>query len=258
MNTAHALQTPSTPRNFCSMDAAPILATMPQPASAKPQSPQQARVLDLFGGDASLSGKLTGRTHADRLRQYEGIAPRANVGVSAQGNVYWAHGAMAAGHDTKTGISVELLSVSTQTGQQSSAEAALARVSIEGDKLTQADRKSVYAATGQLSADVVAGKLHSGRYNSDGSEGFNAAASADLVSIEGTADFSAFGGILEGSLTAGGGIGVGGEVGVGFRDQDNDGKPELCARVGGKFGPGGTLGACLELPKLANLPRLRR
>ena len=240
------------------MDAAPILATMPKPAPAKPQAPQQARVLDLFGADKSLSAKLTGRTHADRLRQYEGIAPRANVGVSARADVFWAHGAMVAGHDAKTGISMELLSVSTQTGQQSSAEAALAQVSVEGDKLTQADRKSVYAATGQLSADIVAGKVEFGRHNSDGSDGFNAAASADLVSIEGAADFSAFGGILEGSLTAGGGIGVGGEVGVGLRDQDNDGKLEVCARVGGKFGPGGTLGACLELPKLANLPRLRR
>ena len=258
MTTAHALQTPSTPRNFCSMDAAPILATMPKPAPAKPQAPQQARVLDLFGEDASLSGKLTGRTHADRLRQYEGIAPRANVSVSAGGYVNRAHFAAAAGHDKKTGISMELLSASAQIGLQSSAKAAMVQVSVEGDKLTQADRKSVYAATGQLSADLVATKVEFGRHNSDGSKGFNAAASADLVSIEGTADFSAFGGILEGSLTAGGGIGVGGEVGVGFRDQDNDGKPELCARVGGKFGPGGTLGACLELPKLANLPRLRR
>ena len=41
----------------------------------------------------------------------------------------------------------------------------------------------------------------------------------------------------------GGGI-VGGEVGVGLRDQDNDGKLEVCARVGGKFGLGGTL--CLS------------
>ena len=97
MTTAHALQTPSTPRNFCSMDAAPILATMPQPVPVKPRTPQQARVMDLFGEDKSLSGKLTGRTHADRLRQYEGIAPRANVGVSAGGYVNRAHFAAAAG-----------------------------------------------------------------------------------------------------------------------------------------------------------------
>ena len=75
---------------------------------------------------------------------------------------------------------MELLSASAQIGLQSSAKAAMVQVSVEGDKLTQADRKSVYAATGQLSADLVASKVEFGRHNSDGSKGFNAAASADL------------------------------------------------------------------------------
>ena len=258
MTTAHALQTPSPPRNLCSMDAAPILATMPKPAPVKSQAPQMTQAQDQYAGDSGSRPQLNGRTHADRLRQYEGIAPRANVGVSAQGNVYWAHGAMVAGHDVKTGVSTELLKFAAQTGQQTSAEVALAKISVENEKLSQADRESLYASSGQFSFELVAGKVHSGRYNSDGSEGFNAAATADLVNLEATADFSVFGGILEGSVTAGVGVGVGGDIGVGLRDQDNDGKLEVCARVGGKFGPGGTLGACLELPKLANLPRVRR
>ena len=74
MTTAHALQTPSTPRNFCSMDAAPILATMPKPAPAKPQAPQQARVMDLFSGDTSLSDKLTGRGEARQGKVGQGGA----------------------------------------------------------------------------------------------------------------------------------------------------------------------------------------
>ena len=99
MTTAHALQTPSTPRNFCSMDAAPILATMPKPAPAKPQAPQQARVLDLFGEDEPL-GQAYGsnpRRPTAAVRRYR---TRANVSVSAW--LRTAHTSHAAGHDKKT------------------------------------------------------------------------------------------------------------------------------------------------------------
>ena len=262
MTTAHALQTPSTPRNFCSMDAAPILATMPKPAPAKPQAPQQARVLqDLFGADKSLSAKLTHQPTPTDCGSTK-VSHPGRMSASAK----WLLGSMAhtsqllLGTIRRPASAWSCSALQLGTGQPTiERRGGNGSVSVEGDKLTQADRKRRLRGNWPgFSADLVASKVEFGRHNSDGSNGFNAAASADLVSIEGTADFSAFGGILEGSLTAGGGIGVGGEVGVGFRDQDNDGKPELCARVGGKFGPGGTLGACLELPKLANLPRLRR
>ena len=187
MTTAHALQTPSTPRNLCSMDAAPILATMPKPAPAKPQAPQQARVVDLFNGDTSLSGKLTGPTHADRLRQYEGIAPRANVGVSTSGKTNLAHFAAASGHDKKTGITMELGAVSAAYGDQNELAAVFEQVSVETDPLTDAERRKAFVGlAAKATAEALSAKAHLGIHNADGRVGFNIGASAVLVNAEGT------------------------------------------------------------------------
>ena len=255
MTTAHALQTPSAPRNLCSMDAAPILATMPKPAPAKPQAPQQAPVMDLFNGDTSLSGKLTGPTHADRLRQYEGIAPRANVGVSAGGDVNRVHFAAASGHDKKTGMTVELGAVSAAYGDQNELAAVFEQVSVETDPLTDAERRKAFVGlAGKATAEALSAKAHLGIHNADGSVGFNIGASAVLVNAEGTVDVSLLGGVFEGSFTAGVGLAKGGELSVGLRDQDNDGRTEVCGRIGIQPGVSVTLGACLELPKV---PRFR-
>ena len=258
MTTAHALQTPSTPRNFCSMDAAPILATLPKPAPAKPQASQMTQAQDQFSGASGSWSRPMARNHADRVRQYEGIAPRASAGIVTQGQQVWANGAVAAGHDSKTGLTVELMTASFGTGDQTELEAALVRVGAQAPKLSAADRKSSIALTGQASVELISGKLQSGRNNADGSRGFNVAASKSLLSAEATLEISALGGVLEGSATVGGGFGAGAEFSVGVRDQDNDGKPEVCVRASVEVGPAGLLGACLELPKLANLPRLRR
>lgn len=258
MTTAHALQTPSTPRNLCSMDAAPILATMPKPAPAKPQAPQMTQAPDQFSGVSGSWSRPMARNHVERVRQYEGIAPRASAGVVTQGQQVWANGAVAAGHDSKTGLTLELMTASLGTGDQTEAEAAFVRVGAQAAKLTAADRKSSIALTGQASVELISGKLQSGLNNADGSRGFNVAASKSLLSAEATVEISALGGVLEGSATIGGGIGAGAEFSFGLRDQDNDGKPEVCARISGKFGPAALLGACLELPKLTNLPRVRR
>ena len=208
MTTAHALQTPSTPRNLCSMDAAPILATMPKPVPAKPRAPQQAPVVDLFNGDTRLSGK-SGRAHADRLRQYEssrspGECRRLRSGKCLLGP--WSDGRASA-----TGISVELLSVSTQTGQQP-APRRLWLGSIEGDKLTQADRE-VSAATGH-SARTLSRVAAFGTFN--GSLRASTLRQCRPGSVR-AAPTSARSVGSSGRLTAGGGIGVGGEVGVGLR-----------------------------------------
>jgi hypothetical protein len=211
--------------------------------------------MDLFSGDTSLSDKLTGRTHADRLRQYEGIAPRANVGVSTSGKPNLAHFAAASGHDKKTGITVELGAVSGALGDQNELAAVFEQVSVETAPLTDAERRKAFVGlAGKATAEALSAKAHLGFHNADGSVGFNIGASAVLVNAEGTVDVSLLGGVFEGSFTAGVGLAKGGELSVGLRDQDNDGRTEVCGRIGIKPGVSVTLGACLELPKV---PRFR-
>jgi hypothetical protein len=67
----------------------------------------------------------------------------------------------------------------------------------------------------------------------------NIAVTATAIGFEGTHRES------RESVTGGLGLGVGGEVSVGVRDADHDGKKEVCVRLGG--GPG-TVGHCIEMP----------
>ena len=105
---------------------------------------------DQFSGASGSWSRPLARNHAERVHQYQGIAPRASAGVVTQRQQVWANGAVAAGHDTKTGLTVELMTASFGTGDQTELEAAFVRVGAQAPKLTVADRNSSIALTGQL------------------------------------------------------------------------------------------------------------
>jgi hypothetical protein len=129
------------------------------------------------------------------------------------------------GHDPKSGLDAEVLSVSGQIGTQTEVQAGLVRLGRS-------------TPDGSVAVEAMTARVNLGIYNDDGSVGLNAGAQAGALGGEttyGTVD----------SLTVGvsAGLGVAGSVGV--RDFDKDGKHELCAKV--SYGPV-TLGACVETP----------
>ena len=89
------------------------------------------------------------------------------------------------------------------------------------------------------SAEAFTANAHIGLDNSDGSYGVNAGAAAAAASGEITAKHSGWS--VTGGLTAG----IGAEGHLGIRDDDKDGKPEICARVAFGVGIGGL---CIEMP----------
>ncbi len=92
------------------------------------------------------------------------------------------------------------------------------------------------------SADTFSAKVNYGIHNPDGSVGLNFGASASVVGVETTFSHSGW------SLTVGASEGIGPDMSVGVRDQDRDGRGELCGRISIRAL---TLGACLEvLPAL--------
>jgi hypothetical protein len=128
------------------------------------------------------------------------------------------------------GIDVEVFSASAKlTGDQLTVQGAMSRVEVgTGDRRHTASLET-FTFKGNVS--------HS---NPDGSVGGNAGIGANVIGVEGTATF-----LGASSVTGGLSVGVGAELGVGVRDFDKDGSPELCGRVSVLFF---TLGACLENP----------
>lgn len=143
----------------------------------------------------------------------------------ARGGNPWG-AAMLKGRDPATGIDAELISVSGQVGAQPEVSAGMARVGIFSDDGTNA-----------ATMDVFTARMGVGTHNRDGSRGVNVGATATAIGVEGTIGASGW------SFTAGAAVGVGADVSVGTRDQDRDGKRELCGRI--TAGPV-TLGACVE------------
>lgn len=133
-------------------------------------------------------------------------------------------------HKTTDSLDASLASASVRIGRQSEAAAHLSRLS--GKTTAGGARLSGSAET--YSATVAAGTR-----NVDGSNGFNVKAGANIVACEGTVEHSG------NSFTFGVSAGLSGELSMGRRDADNDGRPEQCLRVGA--GPV-LVGICLEDP----------
>jgi hypothetical protein len=127
---------------------------------------------------------------------------------------------------TEEGLEGEALSVSIQAGEQNELQGTFARLGYSG-------------AHGAGSVEALTASVHVGIDNSDGSHGVNAGAAVALASSEITLKHSGW------SATGGLAAGIGAEGHVGIRDDDKDGKPELCGRVALGIGIGG---ACIEMP----------
>lgn len=132
---------------------------------------------------------------------------------------------MLKGHDPKSGLDVEVLSLSGQVGTQNEFQVGLQRIG----------RSS---PSGSVGIEVLTARANMGIHNDDGSVGINAGAQATALGVETTL-------ATVDSLTVGlsAGLGVGGSVGL--RDLDKDGEHELCAKV--SLGPL-TAGVCVETP----------
>ncbi|MBX3200201.1 MAG: hypothetical protein KF894_18845 [Labilithrix sp.] len=141
-----------------------------------------------------------------------------------RGSVF-AGAAALKGH-MEDGVDAEELSVSVQVGEQNEAQATLARLGHSNEH-------------GSSSVDALTANAHIGLDNSDGSHGVNAGASASWVTAEATMKRSGW------SVTGGVAAGIGAEAHVGVRDDDKDGKPEICVRGALSVA---IVGACIELP----------
>jgi hypothetical protein len=157
----------------------------------------------------------------------ESAQPVARAKVSAQ--EVELEVAAAKGH-AADGVEIEVFAASARiTGDDVIVQGGLAKIEVGTD-----DRAHV------ASLENFTFKATAGRTNSDGSQGFNAGASATVVGVEGTTTF-----LGASSVTGGLSVGVGAEVAVGTRDFDKDNNPELCARVSLLFF---TAGLCVENP----------
>ncbi|WP_146652702.1 hypothetical protein [Labilithrix luteola] len=124
------------------------------------------------------------------------------------------------------GIEIELGSASIQVGRQSEVQAGAGRAGYHGEGVSVA--AEAFTASAQFGAE-----------NPDGSVGLNAGLSATAASVEATVKHSG------NSVTLGLAAGVGASGSVGVRDDDKDGKKEICARAAFEFV---IIGGCIELP----------
>ena len=127
---------------------------------------------------------------------------------------------------TEEGIEGEALSVSIQGGAQNEVQGTFVRLGYSSDHVAG-------------STEAFTANAHIGIDNSDGSYGVNAGAAAAAASGEITVKHSGW------SVTGGLAAGIGAEGHLGIRDDDKDGKPEICARVAFGVGIGGL---CIEMP----------
>lgn len=164
-------------------------------------------------------------SNAARTTERDGLRPYFAAGLTHDGQNAFVGGAAVKG-SMEGVIEAEVVSASVQAGLRIEAQATLARVGASGEH-------------GSASVETLTAQAHAGIYNSDGSVGFNYGASAAFISSEITAKHSG------NSITVGLAAGIGGGVHVGIRDDDKDGRPELCYR--GSVGPF-TVGGCLEIP----------
>lgn len=164
--------------------------------------------------------------NAQRTTELSGIAPYAAAGKTAAGDALYVGVAGLKGHDPKSGLEVEVLSLSEQKGLQLESQAALVRL-------------GQTKAAGSFNIEALSLRATHGIHNDDGSTGYNIGGLATALSGEVTLNHGAD------SLTLGLAAGVGAAGSVGLRDIDGDGEHEVCVKASiAEF----TLGACVETP----------
>jgi hypothetical protein len=194
------------------MGVGKLLSAVPPAASALPPPSKPA-------------APSTAHNNAERTSERRGIAPYASAGRVGDTYAVYAGVAGIKGHDPKSGLDAEVLSVSGQVGTQTEVQVGLVRVGGS-------------TSAGSVGVEAMTARVSFGIHNDDGSVGVNAGVQTAALGGEttcGTVD----------SLTVGvsAGPGVAGSLGV--RDLDKNGKHELCAKV--SYGPI-TVGACVETP----------
>ncbi len=187
-----------------------------------------ATILSSASGAADEGGADRPAEHNARVSSYVGFAPTADAGVASSGDTVYLDVAAVAGRDARSGIEIEAFSGGVSAGAQNEAVARMARFGISSDDESNSAHVTVLAAEAGV-----------GTHNVDGSVGVNVGASADIISGQATVSDSG------NSLTLGLSAGVGGGFSAGIRDQDHDGRPEVCARV--SVDPV-IIGLCLEDP----------
>lgn len=170
------------------------------------------------------------RDNGQRISQAKGIQAFAKAEVTEDGIAYLGFAALK-GRDEKTGIEMDILSASVQTGSQNEAQASMAHLAVANTQGTS------------VGLDLFAVSAGAGVLNSDGSIGANGRALAVVGHLEGSLSTGATG------LTLGASIGAGGEYSAGVRDRDHDGYGEFCARASLDLGPGITIGIQIEDPR---------
>lgn len=142
------------------------------------------------------------------------------------------------GHDARSGIDIEVFSVSGETGPAvNGAQVAMARMGISGEPGWHPELVDKAAA----SFEVFTAHAAIGTENPDGSRGFGVSAGAAIVG--GEVSGSVLHGAVSGSIGASAGVTL--EASIGVRDADKDGRPELCGRLGVVVVTGDL---CLEWP----------
>lgn len=189
-----------------------LLGAVPAPPVALPPSSQSPP-------------PSTARNNAERTHERLGITPYLAAGQVGDTYALHAGTALLKGHDPKSGLDVEVLSVSGQVGTQEEWQASLVRLG-----------KSTSA--GSFGAEALTVRVNRGIHNDDGSVGFNAGAQVTALAAEAT-----YGTVDSLTLGLSAGAGAGGSLGV--RDLDKDGEHEVCAKV--SYGPL-TVGGCVETP----------
>ena len=113
-----------------------------------------------------------------------------------------------------------------------------------GNASINASAATVAAKNSTLSSvlNVLGADASVGTQNADGSVGAHANFGAQVAGFEATVSVPNF------SLTIGFGEGVGGELSIGVRDADQDGRLEVCARASLASVFGLLIGVCFETP----------
>ncbi len=169
------------------------------------------------------------RSAADAAKNMSG-GPSASSGVTPNGRNVRAEAALV--KTNEDGVELEAVSGSVQAGAQNQAQVTTARATVTGGR-------------GSASAEAGTANVHAGIENSDGSVGWNVGAGVNVLAAEATLKGKPGEALSGNSVTAGVSFGSGLEAHVGVRDEDGDGKPEACVRLGG--GPF-TFGLCIEVP----------
>jgi hypothetical protein len=175
---------------------------------------------------------------ADATRSHTEVVPLyRNARALPNGDVTAGVAALK-GHDARSGIDIEVFSVSGETGPAvNGAQVAMARMGVSGQPAWHPEVIDKAAA----SFEVFTAHVAIGTQNPDGSLGFGVSVGTAVVGVE--VSGSVFDGAVSGSIGASAGLTFEGAIGV--RDADKDGRPELCGRLGVAVVTGDI---CLEWP----------